>query len=266
VDGDGLVLGAAVPEAERDLDAVGGDAQRDDAAAALELDPVEHQHGQSDVLKGAGHQRVEVLAGAAHELARHAGLRGRPLGLDDLLADRLTRAREPAGRDAGQHLLEHRPRQRVAVGEVRIGRQRHLGRPVDRAHPRPRDPNAPATERDLAGLVAVTNRDAAGVALALRANNITNFFLHQLGQHAEPDADAQRQQPVLRGPDQLAQRLLHRRRQRQLPTGVLLLLYGAHGGSSCPRGLGWRLSRSQRERTRREDRHFKFYEPRDNLP
>ncbi|MGA2455834.1 MAG: hypothetical protein ABSG93_20220, partial [Solirubrobacteraceae bacterium] len=38
-----------------------------------------------------------------------------------------------------------------------------------------------------------------------------------------------------------------------------------HGGSSCPRGLGWRLSRSQRERTRREDRHSKFYENPDNL-
>jgi hypothetical protein len=35
--------------------------------------------------------------------------------------------------------------------------------------------------------------------------------------------------------------------------------------SSCPRGLGWRLSRSQRERTRREDRHLNFYGLRDNL-
>src|SRR5215203_6641862 len=42
--------------------------------------------------------------------------------------------------------------------------------------------------------------------------------------------------------------------------------YLPHGGSSCPRGLGWRLSRSQRERTRREDRRSKFYEISDNLP
>src|SRR4051812_27839775 len=35
--------------------------------------------------------------------------------------------------------------------------------------------------------------------------------------------------------------------------------------SSCPRGLGWRLSRSQRERTRRGDRHLNFYGLRDNL-
>src|SRR6059036_1175569 len=41
--------------------------------------------------------------------------------------------------------------------------------------------------------------------------------------------------------------------------------YLLHGGSSCPRGLGWRLSRSQRERTRREDRRSKFYEISDNL-
>src|SRR4051794_15628995 len=36
--------------------------------------------------------------------------------------------------------------------------------------------------------------------------------------------------------------------------------------SSCPRGLGWRLSRSQRERTRRGGRHLNFYGLRDNLP
>ena len=41
------------------------------------------------------------------------------------------------------------------------------------------------------------------------------------------------------------QRALDRRRGRDdLRRGYLL-----HGGSSCPRGLGWRLSRSQHERT-----------------
>ena len=54
---------------------------------------------------------------------------------------------------------------------------------------------------------------------------------------------------------------LSRRLQRRddLRRGYLL-----HGGSSCPRGLGWRLSRSHRERTRREDRRSKFYEISDN--
>jgi hypothetical protein len=47
--GDGGVLGRAVPQPERVLDTVALDAQRDDAAAALELDAVEHQHRQTQV-------------------------------------------------------------------------------------------------------------------------------------------------------------------------------------------------------------------------
>jgi hypothetical protein len=48
---DGGVLRGAVPQAERVLDAVG--TERDHAAAALELDPVEHQHRQAQVLQRA---------------------------------------------------------------------------------------------------------------------------------------------------------------------------------------------------------------------
>ena len=51
---DGGVLGRAVPQPERVLDAVGVDPERDDAAAALELDPVEHQHRQAQVARAAG--------------------------------------------------------------------------------------------------------------------------------------------------------------------------------------------------------------------
>jgi hypothetical protein len=51
VRGDGLVLRRAVPQAERDLDAVGRDAQRHDAAAALQIDPVEHQRREPNILK-----------------------------------------------------------------------------------------------------------------------------------------------------------------------------------------------------------------------
>src|SRR4051794_23684613 len=79
----------------------------------------------------------------------------------------------------------------------------------------------------------------------------------------EPNADAQREQALTSCPDELAERLLDRRWERTLDRlhgrddlrrGWLL-----HGGSSCPRGLGWRLSRWQHERTRREDRRSKFY-------
>jgi hypothetical protein len=46
---DGGVLGRAVPQPQRLLDAVGVDPQRHDAAAPLELDAVEHQHPQAQI-------------------------------------------------------------------------------------------------------------------------------------------------------------------------------------------------------------------------
>jgi hypothetical protein len=68
-----------------------------------------------------------------------------------------------------------------------------------------------------------------------------------------PATPAKRQRPSGAAPDR-------RRGRDDLRRGYLL-----HGGSSCPRGLGWRLSRSQRERTRREDRLPNFHENQDNL-
>ena len=232
--GDGLVLRAAVPQAERDLDPVGRDRERDDAAAALQLDPVEHQHRQPGVLKRATHERVEVLAGAPDELARDRRLRDRPLGAEHVLADGLARAREPPGRDAGEHLLEHHPAQRVTVSEVRVGDQPDLSAAVCGPHTRPLDTHAPPAERDLASLVAMANRGAVGVALALRAHDVVDLLFHQLGEHAEPDADAQRQQAFLRCADQLAQRFLHAAGQHGLVDDRGLRdRYGLlHGGSS----------------------------------
>jgi hypothetical protein len=46
---DGRVLRRPVPEPERMLDALHIDPESNDAAAALELDPVEHQHRQAQV-------------------------------------------------------------------------------------------------------------------------------------------------------------------------------------------------------------------------
>ena len=175
-----------------------------------------------------------MLASAPDELARDRRLRGRALRIEQLLADRLTRAREAPRRDAGEHLLQHDPGQRVAVGEVGIGRQRHLALAIDGPDPRTLDRNAPAAERDLAVLVAVTHRDAVRVALALRAHDIVDLLLQHLGQHAQPGRDTERQQPLLRGPDQLAQRLLHTRGQHSLLRGHGGRdRYGLlHGGSS----------------------------------
>ena len=64
--------------------------------------------------------------------------------------------------------------------------ERHRTPPHDRAAPRP-----------------------AGILPALRAHHLDDFLLHQLGQHTEPEPDAERQQPLLRSADQLPRRLLH---------------------------------------------------------
>jgi hypothetical protein len=92
VHGDGLVLRGAIPEPERDLDALGAHAQSDDAAAALQLDPVEHQRRQPHIRERAGHQLRQMLAGPRDELTADSRLRGRALRLSHGLTDRLARA------------------------------------------------------------------------------------------------------------------------------------------------------------------------------
>ncbi len=52
--------------------------------------------------------------------------------------------------------------------------------------------------------------------LALRADDLVDLELHQLVHDAEPDADAEREQPLPRCPDELAERLLDLRWQRTL--------------------------------------------------
>jgi hypothetical protein len=111
----------------------------------------------------------------------------------------------------------------------------------------------------------VTDRDRLRVVLALRANDLDELLLKQLDKDAEADTDAQGEQPLLRRPHQLAERLLHPRRQRQLIVSDLLPRYGLHGGSSC-------LSTTSTTRhghcaTGRDGRTAtsKFYDERDNL-
>jgi len=207
---DGRVLGRAVPQTERALDPVGVDPQGDDAAAALELDPVEHQHRQAQIPERAAHQLDQVLARARDELARHRRLAHRARDLVDLRADRLAGAGIAARRDTGEHPLEHRVGERVARCEVRVGAQLDLVLAVRGPRARPADRDAPATERDLAALVAVANRGADRIVLALRADDLVDLRLHQLVQHPKSNPDAERQQSFLRGAGELAERLQHR--------------------------------------------------------
>ena len=58
------VLGRPLPQPERDLDAVGRDAERHDVRALGDLDAVEHHHRQAHVLQAAAHQLAKRGAGA----------------------------------------------------------------------------------------------------------------------------------------------------------------------------------------------------------
>ena len=81
--GDGRVLGRTVPQPERELLALGRDPERDDVRAAVQLDPVEHDHRQAQVGERTVHQVPQQLAGAVHERPRHRRLRRRAgVGLD----------------------------------------------------------------------------------------------------------------------------------------------------------------------------------------
>jgi hypothetical protein len=69
--------------------------------------------------------------------------------------------------------------------------------------------------------MTMTNRGPLPVVLALGAHDIVDLLGHQLLQDTEPNADAQREQPLLRDPDQLPQRILDALREHDLLTGRL---------------------------------------------
>src|SRR5271168_4097248 len=113
-----------------------------------------------------------------------------------------------------------------------IRAQRHLRLPVSGPDPGPLNLNATAAERDLTRLVTVPDRGPLRVPAPFRSDDVVDLFLHQLRKHPEPDTDAQRQQPFLRCPDQLAQGFLHALREHDLIMGRLSDRYVAlHGGS-----------------------------------
>jgi hypothetical protein len=210
---DGGVLGRAFPEPERDLDPLGRDPERDHVHAFLEIEPVDHHHRQAHVVQAAAHQLRQRHPRPLDEGARDRRLRRRPRLLLHLLPDRLLRPAVAASGDASEHPLQHRLRQRVTVAEVLIRRKPHLLATVGAPYPRPLHRDPPAAERHLTRLVPVPHRDAIRDVLALGTDQLDDLLLEQLSQHTEADTDAQRQQALLRRPDQLAERLLHARRQ-----------------------------------------------------
>jgi hypothetical protein len=239
-------------------------------ATVRDLDPVEHHHRQAHVLQPAAHQLAQRRAGPLDEQLRDRALRRRARLLLHLLTDRLAHAGIPARGHAGEHPVHHRPRQRVPISEVLIGGDRQLALVVGRADPGTADVHAPGAQGHRPALVTVTLRGPTRVVLALRAHDLVDLGLHQLVHDAEPDADAQREQPLPRRADQLTERLLNCRRQRTLQRlrggDVLRARYLLHGGFLLSsRTWFGRPERSQPERTGQEDRHSNFYENSDNL-
>ena len=116
--------------------------------------------------------------------------------------------------------------------------------------------------------MAMTHSRALRIVSALRAHDLGHLLLHQLAQHTEPDPDAQRQQPLLRGTDQLAQRLLHTRRQRR---GALISgrdlrdRYGLLQRRFLLRSWLITPNAATSSGRGRRDRRLKFYGLRDNL-
>ena len=114
-----------------------------------------------------------------------------------------------------------------------IGRQLHLGLAVGGPHPRAADLHATAAERHLTVLMAVAHRGPLPVPLAPRAHDLVDLVFEHLGQHTEPNPDRQGQKPLLRCPNQLAQRFLHALGKHSLLQDRLRDRYVAtHGGSS----------------------------------
>ena len=145
--------------------------------AIADLQPVEHHHRQAHVVQAAAHQLTQRGAGALDEHVRDRGLPGRGGRLLDLAADGLADLRELAGRDAGEHPVHHRPRQRVAVGQVLVAFNEQLALVDGRTHPRATDRNAPAAQRHRPVVVAVPDRDAIAVVLALGADDLVDLEL-----------------------------------------------------------------------------------------
>ncbi len=135
--------------------------------------------------------------------------------------------------------------------------QPHLGLAVNGPHPRVLDLDATTTERHLPVLVTVSDRGPVPVVLPLQTDDLVDL-LHQFRQDTQPDADAERQQPFLRYPDQLAQSFLHALREHDLIAGRLSDRYVAtHGGSSLDL---WRIAANAPKRSgrgRRDRRDFK---------
>ena len=121
-----------------------------------QVDPVDHHHRQLQIGQVPAQQIRQRRARPGHERARHRRLRRRPGVLLNLLADRLSDPPRPAGRDAGEHPLQHHLLKQIPRAELAVTLKADLLAVIGSAHPRPADRHPPPTKRDLPARAAVT--------------------------------------------------------------------------------------------------------------
>jgi len=162
--------GGAVPKPDREPAAVGGDRQVDEDAAAGHVLPIEHQDLDLVLGQVPSVQLREGGLGLLHEPARDHRPARAARAVQDCRADGLGDPGVPAGRDPGEHPLEHDLTEQIVGGELRVGLQWHLVA-VQSPGSWPSDLDPPAAEGHRAVLAAVKHRDALRVVLALRAGH-----------------------------------------------------------------------------------------------
>jgi hypothetical protein len=202
----GGVLGGALGQAEGDLGAVQGDAQRDHTGVLGHPDAVDQQRHQVQAGQILGQQLGQGMLGGGDEPAgdrRPGGPRARLFGS---AADRLQPMVVAAGRQLGQHPLKGELVQQLGRGERLPGRQSQLGGAVGAAYPRPVDPDPAAAEGDPAGLGAMADRGPLRVVAALGADQPLDVGVQQAPQYPQAGSNGKGEQPLAGCTGQLSHR------------------------------------------------------------
>jgi hypothetical protein len=112
----------------------------------------------------------------------------------------------------------------------------------------------------------MTDSGPLGVPLSLRAHDLVDLLLEHLGQHSEPDADAEREESLFRCPHKLPECFLDTLREYGIIAGRLRDRYVAtHGGSSFGLGRSTRHAPTRSGRAGGTAVTSKFHTRRDNL-
>jgi hypothetical protein len=191
------VLGRALDQRQWVLRPVDADAQGHHAAVLAEVHPVDHQPHQVQLRQVLGQQLGQRGLGGGDEPARDRRTRRAHCGLLGALTNRLQAHRVAPGRQPGQHALHRHAPEHFGAREQLIGGHRQLPGAIGGAHPRPAHRHPTPTQAHRSGPVPVAGRGAFGVVASLGPARRGHVGLHHRGQHLQPGAHGQGQQPFL---------------------------------------------------------------------